>query len=158
MARRLGPQQAALYAAEAASIDGLGIVWRRLGDAQLAVDGLVGSAWFAERWPHFVRAVVERRGRGATWSTCNPLDTAGPGGRPTEGVILVAGALRQPTVLHELTHLLLPRGAGHGRDFAEAMLALVRHEMGFVAYVEYLYALRGHEPFRAIGQDRAISA
>jgi len=158
MARRLGSQQEALYAAEAASIDRLGIVWARLADAQRAVDGVVGSAWFAERWPHFVRAVVERRGNGATWSTCSPLDGAGPGGRPTEGVILVAGALRQPVVLHELAHLLLPRRAGHGTAFAETMLALVRHEMGFVAYVEYLYALRRHEPFRSIAEDRTVPA
>jgi len=148
--RRLGAAQEALYAAEADSVDRHGIVWRRVADAQRAVDALVGSAWFGARWPHFVRASVERRGAGARWSTHQGLDTGGPGGRPTEGVVLVAGALCQPVILHELAHLLLPRDAGHGLDFAETMLALVRREMGFVAFAEYYHALRSRDPFRAI--------
>jgi putative metallohydrolase (TIGR04338 family) len=150
MGRQLAPRQEALYQAEAESIDALGIRWRRIADAQRAVDTLVGSDWFGELWPHFVRATVERRGRGAAWSTCVPLDSDGPDGRPTEGVILVAGALRQPVVLHELAHLLLPRDVGHGPAFAETMLTIVRHEMGFVAFAEYLYALRRREPFRTV--------
>jgi len=148
--RCLGAAQEALYAAEAESVDGHGIVWPRLADAQDAVDALVGSAWFGARWPHFVRAVVERRGAGARWSTHQALDGDGPGGRPTEGVILVAGPLRQTVVLHELAHLLLPPGAGHGPGFAETMLTLVRREMGFVAFAEYFHALRRRDPFRGI--------
>src|SRR6202163_2203134 len=93
MGRQLAPQQEALYEAEAESIDALGIRWRRIADAQRAVDTLIGSDWFGDLWPHFVRATVERRGRGAAWSTCVPLDSDGPDGRPAEGVIPAAGAL-----------------------------------------------------------------
>jgi len=151
--RRLGSAQAALYAAEAESVDRCGVVWRRLADAQRAVDALVGSEWFGARWPHFVRAAVERRGDGARWSTHQALDGAGPGGRATEGVVLVAGPLRQATVLHELAHLLLAGTAGHGPEFAETMLTLVRHEMGFVAFADYFHALRRRDPFRAIRES-----
>jgi len=147
---RLGTAQEALYAAEAESVDRHGIVWRRVADAQRALDALVGSAWFGARWPHLVRATVERRGAGARWSTHQALDAGGPGGCATEGVVLVAGALRQPVILHELAHLLLPRDAGHGPEFAETMLTLVRREMGFIAFAEYYHALRSRDPFRAI--------
>jgi putative metallohydrolase (TIGR04338 family) len=158
MARRLGRHQDALYAAEAESIAGLGITWARLADAQRDADRLVGSAWFAEQWPHFVRATVERRGRGAVWSTQVALDHDGPGGTPTEGVVLVAGPLRQPVVLHELAHLLLPPTAGHGREFAETLLTLVRREMGFPAFAELLHALKRREPFGAISEGLLASA
>jgi len=156
--RTLGARQAALYAAEAESIAGLGVTWARLGDAQRDLDGTVASAWFAERWPHFGRATVARRGHGAVWSLGLPLDHAGPGGLPTAGVVLVAGPLRQPVVLHELAHLLLPDGVGHGPGFAETLLTLVRAEMGFAAFAELFYALRRREPFRAINEGLAVPA
>ena len=150
MAAALGDRQAALYAAEEESIATLGLRWRRLPDAQAYLDRLVASAWFVNRWPHCVSVAIERRGRGAVWSTCHPLDSAGPGGRPTEGVVLVAGTLRQPVVLHELAHLLAPPTAGHGPDFAETMLSLVHHEMGFAACTDYLCALRRFPPFATV--------
>jgi putative metallohydrolase (TIGR04338 family) len=157
-ARRLGAQQAALYAAESESIEGLGITWPRLVDAQRDIDRLVASSWFAQQWPHFVRATVRRRGRGAVWSLGIPLDHDGPSGQPTEGVIVVAGPLRQPVVLHELAHLLAPEGAGHGPPFAETLLTLVRSEMGFPAFVELLYALRRRDPFRRVSEGLAVPA
>jgi hypothetical protein len=139
---RLGVGQAALYAAEATTIDRLGRRWSRLRDAQGYLDGLIGSDWFFERWPHFVRATLERRGRGSTWSTCHPLDANGPEGAPTEGVILPAGtAVTQSTILHELAHLLVPPDTGHGPLFADALLALVRREMGFFAFADLQHAL-----------------
>ena len=156
--RKLGTYQAALYAAEEESIGGLGITWPRLAAAQRDVDRLVASAWFAQRWPHFSHVTIERRGHGAVWSTAVALDRDGPDGAPTEGVVLVAGALRQPVVLHELAHLLLPRGAGHGPVFAEALLTLVRHEMGFPAFAELFQALKRREPFRAVSEGLAASA
>lgn len=147
----LGAHQAALYAAETETIDGLGLLWRRRHEAQAYLDRLVESAWFFERWPHFVRGTISRRGSGSVWSTCQHLDAGGPGGRATEGVILVAdGALTQPVVLHELAHLLLPAHAGHSPPFAETLLTLVRHEMGFVAFADYYHALRRTECFSAI--------
>jgi hypothetical protein len=153
----LAPHQAALYVAEAASIDGLGRRWRRLADAQSYVDGLIGSAWFFDRWPGFVRCTVERRGSGSVWSTCQHLDASGVGGNATEGVILLAdGGLTQPVVLHELAHLLLPPGSGHHAAFAETHLTLVRHEMGFFAFADYYHALRTLEGFGSLreGVDR----
>jgi putative metallohydrolase (TIGR04338 family) len=138
----LAPRQQALYFAEAASIEPLGRRWRRRADAQAYVDGLIESAWFFERWPTFLRCTVERRGSGSVWSTCQHLDNLGPGGTATEGVILVAdGCLAQPVVLHELAHLLLPPAAGHGPAFADTLLTLVRHEMGFFAIAELSRAL-----------------
>jgi putative metallohydrolase (TIGR04338 family) len=143
MVPRLPAGQAELYAAEHDTIDRAGLRWRRLPEAQAYVDGLIGSDWFFERWPHFVRGVVERRGAGSSWSTCQALDRGAPDGSPSEGVILVAdGALTQAVVLHELAHLLLPPDRGHDAAFVETLLTLVRHEMGFFAFAEYQQALR----------------
>ncbi len=139
---RLAPCQAAIYEAEAATIDRAGRHWSRVRDAQAYLDGLTGSNWFFDQWPTLVRVTIERRGDGSTWSTCQALDVDGPGGTPTEGVILLAGrTLTQSTVLHELAHLLVPPDTGHGAVFAETLLALVRHEMGFFAFTEFVDAL-----------------
>jgi len=154
--RRLGFHQERLYAAEAETIAGLGLRWGRLPDARAYVSGLIESEWFGERWPHFLRCDVERRGSGSVWSTCHRLDDDGPGGRPTEGIILVAdGALLQPVVLHELAHLLVAPDAGHGPDFAETLLTLVRREMGFFAFAALYHALRRREGFQNIREGVA---
>lgn len=138
----LGERQAGLYAAETAALGDRGLRWPSVRDVRRYVDGLVASDWFAARWPHLVAVSLERRGRGSVWSTCRALDGEGPGGRPTEAVVLLAdGALVQHVVLHELAHLLGNPGAGHDRDFAALHLALVRHEMGFFAYAAYRRAL-----------------
>lgn len=151
MAARLGARQAALYEAEARSVSPLGRRWRRLAEAQGYVDGLIGGDWFGLRWPHLVRCTVERRGSGARWSTFQALDGDGPGGSATEGVLLLApGGLDQPTVLHELAHLVLPTGVGHARPFAEVLLALVRHEMGFFAYADLRRELRRIDAFSGV--------
>lgn len=147
----LGACQADVYSAEHESLGRLGVRWTRLGDARAHLDRLVSSAWFAGRWPHFVHCGVERRGSGSVWSVSHPLDSDGPGGRPTEGVVLVAdGGLTQPVLLHELAHLLAGPEAGHGPGFARVHLTLVRHDMGFPAYVEYRDALRGTGSFPGI--------
>jgi putative metallohydrolase (TIGR04338 family) len=141
--QRLGTSQARLYAAESATIAKLGQVWTRLQDAQRHLDAVLETEWFTARWPDLLRCTIERRGSGSVWSTCERLDTAAAGDRPTEGVILVAdGALCQPVVLHELAHLVVASDAGHGPVFAQALLSLVRHDMGFFAYAELLQALR----------------
>ncbi len=157
-ARRLGAQQAALYEAEAESVAHLGITWARVADAQRYVDALVGSEWFQARWPHFTRATVQRRGRGAVWSVAAAPDGPGLAVLPREGAVLVAGPLRQPVVLHELAHLLLPGGSGHGPRFAETLLTLVRAEMGFPAFAELFHALVRREPFRGISEGLAVPA
>jgi putative metallohydrolase (TIGR04338 family) len=153
VARRLGACQEVLYAAEAETIGDLGVRWPRISDVRLYLERLVESEWFAQRWPHFVRCDVERRGSGSVWSTCHRLDDDGPDGRATEGVVLLAdGALIQPVVLHELAHLLLPMDSGHGPDFAETLLTLVRGEMGFFAFAALYHALRRREGFQHIRQ------
>ena len=142
MTARLGPCQADVYAAERDALSGRGPRWRRRREAQAYADALVGSPWFAERWPHFVRCAVVRRGTGSVYSTNEALDAFGPGGRPTEGAVLLADSgLCQEVVLHELAHLLAPRDCGHGAPFIAVQLELVRREMGFFAYAEYRAAL-----------------
>ena len=144
----LGPRQAALYQAESSALAGVGVRWRRVAEAQHYVGCLVEGEWFSARWPHLVRCVVERRGSGSRWSTYQALDHDGPAGAPTEGVLLLApDGLDQPTVLHELAHLVEPPPGGHDVAFAETLLALVRHEMGFFAYADLRRALRATEPF-----------
>ncbi|GAC1378732.1 MAG: hypothetical protein NVSMB4_08370 [Acidimicrobiales bacterium] len=151
MATALGTWQAAVYAAEAASIDRVGRRWWWTSGAQDFVDHLIDSDWFAARWPWLLRCTIERRGAGAVWSTFHALDADGPGGRASEGVLLVAGApLLEPVVLHELAHLLLPPGTDHGPAFARTLLTLVRHEMGFFAYAELLSALRATGAFQTV--------
>jgi putative metallohydrolase (TIGR04338 family) len=66
-------------------------------------------------------------------------------------LLLADGGLRQPVVLHELAHLLLPPHAGHGPPFAEVLLELVRHEMGFFAYAELQQALWATPGFEGVG-------
>lgn len=149
----LSPTQAALYLAEAEAIDHAGLRWRRLSQAQAYLDRLLGSEWFFQRWPTLLRCTIERRGSNSVWSTCHHLDTDGPGATATEGVILVADAsLTQPVVLHELAHLLVASDTGHGPAFAETLLTLVRHEMGFFAFAAYYEALRRTDGFRLIRQ------
>lgn len=139
---RLGVAQATVYAAEEATVARWGRTWSTVRDAQAYADGVVGSAWFFERWPALVRVTIERRGSGATWSTCHALDGPGPQGIPTEGVILLAGPVfAQATILHELAHLLLPPDAGHGPEFTATLLELVRREMGFHAFAELRRAI-----------------
>lgn len=148
---RLGDRQAAFYAAEGRSLTGVGRRWRRVSDAQHYVDELVGGDWFGERWPQLVRCTIERRARGARWSTFQALDDDGPHGTATEGVLLVAPTgLDQPTVLHELAHLVLPPETGHGPPFARTLLGLVRHEMGFFAYSDLRAELRSIDGYAGI--------
>jgi putative metallohydrolase (TIGR04338 family) len=157
MGKALGAHQASLYVAEAETLDGRGRRWHRRAEVQAYVDTLIASAWFTERWPDLLRCTIERRGSGSVWSTCDRLDASGPGGAATEGVILLAdGCLTQPVVLHELAHLLLPPHVGHGPVFAETLMTLVRHEMGFFAFADYYYALRARPGFGSIreGIDR----
>ena len=142
MRAKLGIRQAEVYAAERDALSGRGRRWRRVRDAQEYVDALVASPWFAERWPHFVRCAVERRGSGSVYSTNDVLGRGGPAGAVSEGAVLVAdGCLCQEVVLHELAHLLAPPESGHGPGFLAVQTELVRREMGFYAFVEYREAL-----------------
>jgi putative metallohydrolase (TIGR04338 family) len=151
---RLGRWQSAVYAAEGEALAEAGTAWRRIEEARSYVDGLLEKEWFVRRWGHFVACAVERRGQGSRWSVSHPLDADGPGGLPTEGVVLVAdGQLTQAPLLHELAHLLVPADAGHGPAFVAAQLELVREEMGFSAYAEYRACLQAR-----LGEDLAGAA
>jgi putative metallohydrolase (TIGR04338 family) len=139
---KLGAWQADVYAAEHEALSGRGRRWRRVREAQEYIDALVASPWFAERWPHFLRCVVERRGAGSVYSTNDVLDRCGADGAALEGAVLLAdGCLCQEVLLHELAHLLAPPESGHGPGFLAVQTELVRREMGFFAFVEYREAL-----------------
>jgi predicted metal-dependent hydrolase len=53
-------------------------------------------------------------------------------------------------VLHELAHLLCPPEVGHGPRFADVLLTLVRHEMGFNAYADLHAALARSPAFASV--------
>lgn len=139
---KLGRKQADLYAAEHAALDNHGLRWKRLADAQVYLQAVLNRDWFFDEWPGFLDGRIERRGSGSRWSTCENH----PGG----GTILVAdGSLDQPTILHELAHLLNP-DSGHDEQFVATLLYLVHQEMGFNVYVEFLHALRARPSFKNI--------
>ena len=115
-------QQLAVYAAEDAALTGLGRVFPNLTAAQGYVDELVAGDWWASRWPQVDRVVVgrsrSRRFAGYTLSGVTPE--------------VRLSSLREAVVLHELSHTVA--GGDHGPAFVDALLALVRHQMGFHAY------------------------
>jgi hypothetical protein len=47
----------------------------------------------------------------------------------------------ESVLLHELAHVVTP-GDGHGDAFVDALLSLVRHQMGFHAYGALAHELR----------------
>ena len=123
-------RQQAVYAAEDAALDGAGRSFPHLGEVRAYVAELVGSDWWADRWPH-VEAIPVARSRSER------LDGYAVGGT---GEIRLS-SLREPVVLHEVAHVVTP-GAGHGPEFVDALLALVRERLGFHAYGALLAELR----------------
>lgn len=120
------PTAAALYAAEHASLGGIG---RRFSDVRGArdfLDEVVASDWFALRWPGQAVPTLERRGRGSSWSLA--VRKADP-----DGAMLLA-ELDVATVLHELAHLCRGVSCGHDDRFVATLLVLVRRWMGAHAY------------------------
>ena len=117
-------RQQAVYAAEDAALDSAGRSFRHLGEARAYVAELVGSDWWADRWPHVetIPVAATRSGRVAGYA----VDGSG-------GIHLAGRGLREPVVLHEIAHVVTP-GAGHGPAFVAALLALVRERLGFHAY------------------------
>jgi putative metallohydrolase (TIGR04338 family) len=123
---RPDPHAAALYAVERAALDDIGRRFVDVREARAFVEDVVGSDWFALRWPDQAAPSVERRGRGSAWSLAQR-------GADPDGAVLLAD-LDVATVLHELAHLC--RGVEHGHDdrFVATLLALVRRWMGAPAY------------------------
>ena len=125
-------RQLGLYAGEHAALGGAGRTFRHLGEVRAYVEDLIGSDWWAERWPH-VEAIPVARTRSRRFS-----GYAVEGG----GQIRLGGrGLREPVVLHEIAHVVTP-GAGHGPAFVAAFLVLVRERLGFHAYGALLAELR----------------
>lgn len=117
-------RQLAVYAAEDAALDGLGRTFRGPVEMQRYVDGLVASDWWGDRWPRVDRIAVgpSRSGR---WSGYAVATGACPEVR--------LSSRAEAVLLHEIAHVVTP-GAGHGPAFVDALLALVRRQMGFHAY------------------------
>ena len=118
----LRERQLSVYACEDAALAGAGRVFRDLREVRAYLEELIGSDWWADRWPH-VEAIPVGRTRSERFS-----------GYAVEGTAEIRlGSLREPVVLHEVAHVVTP-GAGHGPAFVEALLALVRERLGFHAY------------------------
>jgi putative metallohydrolase (TIGR04338 family) len=123
-------RQQGVYAGEDAALAATGKEFRDLGQVRAYLDELIGSDWWADRWPH-VEAIPVARTRSGRLS-----------GYAVEGTGEIrVGSLSEPVVLHEVAHVVTP-GAGHGPAFVEALLALVRERLGFHAYGALLAELR----------------
>jgi putative metallohydrolase (TIGR04338 family) len=123
-------RQQSVYAGEDAALAAIGKEFGDLGQVRAYLDELIGSDWWADRWPH-VEAIAVARTRSGRFS-----------GYAVEGTGEIrVGSLREPVVLHEVAHVVTP-GAGHGPVFVEALLALVRERLGFHAYGALLAELR----------------
>jgi putative metallohydrolase (TIGR04338 family) len=115
-------RQQNLYAGEEAALAGAGRVFRDLREVRAYLDELIGSDWWADRWPH-IEAIPVGRTRSGRFS-----------GYAVEGSREIrVGSLTEPVVLHEVAHVVTP-GGGHGPAFVEALLALVRERLGFHAF------------------------
>jgi putative metallohydrolase (TIGR04338 family) len=123
-------RQQSVYAGEEAALAGAGRVFRDLREVRAYLDELIGSDWWADRWPH-IEAIPVGRTRSERFSGYAPEGS---------GEIRV-GSLTEPVVLHEVAHVVAP-GAGHGPVFVEALLALVRERLGFHAFGALLAELR----------------
>jgi len=123
-------RQQSVYAGEEAALAGTGRVFRDLREVRAYLDELIGSDWWADRWPH-IEAIPAARTRSGRFS-----------GYAVEGNReIFLGSLTEPVVLHEVAHVVTP-GAGHGPAFVDALLALVRERLGFPAYGALLAELR----------------
>jgi putative metallohydrolase (TIGR04338 family) len=123
-------RQLHVYAGEEAALTGAGRVFRDLREVRTYLDDLIGTDWWADRWPH-VEAIPVARTRSGRFS-----------GYAVDGTGEIrVGSLRETVVLHEVAHVVTP-GSGHGPAFVNALLALVRERLGFHAYGALLAELR----------------
>jgi putative metallohydrolase (TIGR04338 family) len=123
-------RQLSVYAGEEAALAGTGRMFCDLREVRTYLDDLIGSDWWADRWPH-VEAIPVDRTRSGRFS-----------GYAVEGTSEIrVGTLREPVVLHEVAHVVTP-GSGHGPAFVDALLALVRERLGFHAYGALLAEFR----------------
>ena len=102
-------RQHSVYAGEEAALAGAGRMFRDLREVRIYLDDLIGSDWWADRWPH-VEAIPVGRTRSGRFS-----------GYAVEGTGEIrVGSLREPVVLHEVAHVVTP-GGGHGPAFVDAL-------------------------------------
>ena len=126
-------RQLGVYAGEEAALAGAGRIFRDLGEVRAYLDDLVGSDWWADRWPH-VEAIPVARTRSRRFSGYAVEGTGEIRLRTERQVELPGiGSLREPVVLHEVAHVVTP-GDGHGPAFVDALLALVRERLVFHAF------------------------
>ena len=124
-------RQVLVYAGEDAALADAGRVFRDLREVRAYVDELVASDWWADRWPH-IDVIPVGRTRSSRF-----------GGYAVDGTNEIRlGKLTEPVLLHEIAHVVTP-GAGHGPDFVDALLALVRERLGFHPYGALLAEFRG---------------
>ena len=123
-------RQSRVYESEEAALAEAGREFRDLREVRAYVAELVDSDWWAQRWPE-IDAIPLARSRSARMS-----------GYAIEGVGEIRlASLSEPVLLHEIAHVVTP-GAGHGPDFVDALLALVRERLGFHWYGALLAELR----------------
>jgi putative metallohydrolase (TIGR04338 family) len=93
-----------------------------LEQAKIYVGQILSSRWWQERYPDVTQVYVE--------ATTLPSWCAGRA-HPSERRIELnrEGGLQDLVILHELTHLVVPRGE-HGPMFARTNVNLVRHFAG----------------------------
>ena len=132
-------RQQSVYAGEEAALAGAGRAFRDLGEVRAYLDDLIGSDWWADRWPH-VEAIPVARTRSGRFT----------GYAVEESGEIRVGSLQESVVLHEVAHVVTP-GTGHGPAFVEALLALVRERLGFHAYGALLAELRQRD---VVGEGR----
>ena len=97
---------------------------------QLFVNKLVASKWFKRRWPevkHIQVRIPRREGK----------DVKAKGHRSLYYIIMPKHAYNLRIVCHEIAHTVnrLGYGSGHGRYYARCYLELVRHLMGYEAFL-----------------------
>lgn len=118
----------AVYKAEAESLDRVARKFPTFSEVEGFVEEVLESEWWQNTFPTApIRVIVEKRSSSARFA----LATSG-------GVIAIPNSpsgRTTSTVLHELAHTATDRVDGHGPIYRSAMLKLVRHYMGFYAYV-----------------------
>ena len=124
-------RQLSVYAGEEGALAGAGRMFRDLGEVRAYLDDLIGSDWWADRWPH-VESIPVARTRSTRFRGYVVDDTRE----------IRLGVLTEPVLLHEVAHVVTP-GAGHGPAFVTTLLALVRERLGFHRYGALLAEFRG---------------
>lgn len=124
MKRERDSQRSKVYAAERASIQGMGRRGMTIEECQEYVNRVTHTKWFVGRWGTGWRVKVKHGRNGGT-------AYGGSWGYMTLGV----WARCEPVILHELAHHIVTDTYGeyvawHGWQFAETFLALVKHHMG----------------------------